>query len=56
MYLIFQGYVPLPDSIYHRVIYVWGCNRRQCMHKSGRCVGIGTGGRVKTADIPITMM
>ncbi|KAG0172878.1 hypothetical protein DFQ28_009884 [Apophysomyces sp. BC1034] len=35
MYLIFQGYVPLPDSIYHRVIYVWACNRRACMRKPG---------------------
>ncbi|KAF7732478.1 hypothetical protein EC973_003223 [Apophysomyces ossiformis] len=35
MYLIFQGYVPLPDSVYHRVIYVWACNRRACMRKPG---------------------
>ncbi|KAI8884450.1 hypothetical protein K501DRAFT_182162 [Backusella circina FSU 941] len=36
MYLIFQSYVPLPDSIYHRVLYVWACNRRACMRKEGR--------------------
>ncbi|KAI7849289.1 hypothetical protein BDC45DRAFT_448833 [Circinella umbellata] len=36
MYLLFQGYVPLPNSIYHRVIYVWACNRRLCMRKEGR--------------------
>ncbi|KAL0092223.1 programmed cell death protein 2 [Phycomyces blakesleeanus] len=35
MYLIFQGYVPLPDSPYHRVIYVWACNKRECMRKDG---------------------
>ncbi|KAJ8663169.1 hypothetical protein O0I10_001346 [Lichtheimia ornata] len=35
MYLIFQGYVPLADSPYHRVIYVWGCNQRLCMRKEG---------------------
>ncbi|GAA5795112.1 programmed cell death protein 2 [Helicostylum pulchrum] len=35
MYLIFQSYVPLPDSPYHRVLYVWGCNKRSCMRKEG---------------------
>ncbi|KAI9277022.1 programmed cell death protein 2 [Phascolomyces articulosus] len=35
MYLLFQGYVPLANSIYHRVIYVWACNRRLCMRKEG---------------------
>ncbi|KAG2196925.1 hypothetical protein INT47_005149 [Mucor saturninus] len=35
MYLIFQSYVPLPDSPYHRVLYVWGCNKRSCMRKDG---------------------
>lgn len=35
MYMIFQGYVPLEDSIYHRVIYVWACNRRICIKKPG---------------------
>ncbi|KAI8352095.1 programmed cell death protein 2 [Blakeslea trispora] len=35
MYLIFQSYAPLPDSPYHRVLYVWGCNRRACMRKEG---------------------
>ncbi|ORZ03809.1 hypothetical protein BCR43DRAFT_430779 [Syncephalastrum racemosum] len=37
-YLIFQGYVPLPESIYHRVIYVWACNRRECMRKPTRYI------------------
>jgi hypothetical protein len=36
MYLIFQSYVPLPDSPYHRTLYVWGCNKRSCMRKEGR--------------------
>jgi len=35
MYLIFQGYVPLEDSIYHRAMYVWACNRRICIKKPG---------------------
>jgi pre-rRNA-processing protein TSR4 len=35
MYLIFQGYVPLEDSIYHRAVYVWACNRRICIKKPG---------------------
>ncbi|KAI9284782.1 programmed cell death protein 2 [Umbelopsis sp. AD052] len=35
MYLIFQGYVPLENSIYHRVMYVWACNRRICIKKPG---------------------
>ncbi|ORX46039.1 hypothetical protein DM01DRAFT_1410709 [Hesseltinella vesiculosa] len=35
MYLLCQSYVPLPDSIFHRVLYIWGCNRRQCMGKEG---------------------
>ncbi|KAI8100125.1 programmed cell death protein 2 [Halteromyces radiatus] len=35
MYLLCQTYVPLPDSIYHRVIYIWACNRRSCMRKDG---------------------
>ncbi|KAI9314220.1 programmed cell death protein 2 [Dichotomocladium elegans] len=34
-YLIFQGYAPLNNSAYHRVIYVWGCNNRGCMRKEG---------------------
>ncbi|KAI8145021.1 hypothetical protein BJV82DRAFT_45042 [Fennellomyces sp. T-0311] len=40
MYLLFQGYVPLATSMYHRVIYVWACNRRLCMRKAGRCAVI----------------
>ncbi|CEP16280.1 hypothetical protein [Parasitella parasitica] len=35
MYLIFQSYVPLQGSPYHRVLYVWACNRRSCMRKDG---------------------
>ncbi|KAI8977137.1 programmed cell death protein 2 [Mycotypha africana] len=35
MYLIFQTYAPLPDSPYHRVMYVWACNKRSCMRKEG---------------------
>ncbi|RHZ44707.1 hypothetical protein Glove_712g37 [Diversispora epigaea] len=33
MFLLFQGYVPLENSIYDRVIYVWGCNQQKCMKK-----------------------
>ncbi|KAI8638002.1 hypothetical protein BD408DRAFT_352675 [Parasitella parasitica] len=36
MYLVFQSYVPLQESPYHRVLYVWACNRRSCMRKAGR--------------------
>ncbi|CAO3647461.1 unnamed protein product [Cunninghamella echinulata] len=35
MYLLCQCYAPLPDSVYHCVIYVWACNRRECMRKNG---------------------
>ncbi|CAO3677819.1 unnamed protein product [Rhizopus microsporus] len=35
MYLLFQSYAPLPESAYHRVIYVWACNKRACMKKEG---------------------
>ncbi|CAG8586430.1 4546_t:CDS:2 [Ambispora leptoticha] len=35
MFLLFQGYVPLDRSSYDRVIYVWGCNQKRCMRKSG---------------------
>jgi pre-rRNA-processing protein TSR4 len=35
MYLVFQGYVPLENSIYHRAMYVWACNRRICIKKPG---------------------
>ena len=38
MYLLFQSYAPLPESAYHRVIYVWACNKRACMKKEGRFV------------------
>ena len=36
MFLLFQGYAPLKDSPYERVIYVWGCNRQRCMKRDGR--------------------
>lgn len=36
MFLLFQGYVPLDDSIYDRVIYIFGCNQYKCINKSGR--------------------
>jgi pre-rRNA-processing protein TSR4 len=35
MYLIFSTYIPLPESPYHRVLYVWACNKRSCMRKQG---------------------
>ncbi|CAB4405575.1 unnamed protein product [Rhizophagus irregularis] len=35
MFLLFQGYVPLDDSIYDRVIYIFGCNQQKCVNKSG---------------------
>ncbi|KAG2181250.1 hypothetical protein INT43_008833 [Umbelopsis isabellina] len=35
MYLIFQGYAPLENSIYHRTMYVWACNRRLCIKQPG---------------------
>ncbi|PHZ10866.1 uncharacterized protein RHIMIDRAFT_239009 [Rhizopus microsporus ATCC 52813] len=35
MYLLFQSYAPLPESAYHRVVYVWACNKRACMKKEG---------------------
>ncbi|KAG1453578.1 hypothetical protein G6F46_009903 [Rhizopus delemar] len=35
MYLLFQSYAPLPDSAFHRVVYVWACNKRSCMKKEG---------------------
>jgi pre-rRNA-processing protein TSR4 len=36
MFLLFQGYVPLEDSIYDRVIYIFGCNQHKCVKKNGR--------------------
>ncbi|GBB95330.1 hypothetical protein RclHR1_02510024 [Rhizophagus clarus] len=35
MFLLFQGYVPLEDSIYDRVIYIFGCNQHKCINKNG---------------------
>ncbi|KAI8340254.1 programmed cell death protein 2 [Chlamydoabsidia padenii] len=35
LYLLCQSYIPLPDSVYHRVIYILACNRRSCMRKEG---------------------
>jgi hypothetical protein len=36
MFLLFQGYVPLENSVYDRIIYVFGCNEQKCMNKNGR--------------------
>ncbi|KAI8055884.1 hypothetical protein BDF22DRAFT_617915 [Syncephalis plumigaleata] len=36
MYLLVQVYAPLDHRPHERVIYVWGCNRRQCMRKPHR--------------------
>ncbi|RKP23945.1 hypothetical protein SYNPS1DRAFT_17869 [Syncephalis pseudoplumigaleata] len=36
MYLLVQLYAPLEHRPHERVIYVWGCNRRQCMRKPNR--------------------
>ncbi|KAL1917565.1 uncharacterized protein VTP21DRAFT_3958 [Calcarisporiella thermophila] len=33
IFLLLQAYVPLENSVYDRVIYVWGCNRKQCMRR-----------------------
>ncbi|KAJ2890011.1 hypothetical protein GGI21_006340, partial [Coemansia aciculifera] len=35
MLLLVQTYVPLSDSPYDRVLYVWACNRRVCTGKPG---------------------
>ncbi|KAJ1948826.1 hypothetical protein FBU59_001417 [Linderina macrospora] len=35
MILLVQAYVPLNDSAYDRVLYVWACNRRECSGKAG---------------------
>ncbi|KAI8325889.1 hypothetical protein GQ54DRAFT_254128, partial [Martensiomyces pterosporus] len=35
MALLVQAYVPLADSPYDRVLYVWSCNRRACTGKPG---------------------
>ncbi|KAK9717259.1 hypothetical protein K7432_006346 [Basidiobolus ranarum] len=35
MFLLLQAYVPHDWSAYHRVLYVWGCNKRRCMQKPG---------------------
>ncbi|ORY03098.1 hypothetical protein K493DRAFT_334374 [Basidiobolus meristosporus CBS 931.73] len=35
MFLLLQAYVPLDWSAFHRVMYVWGCNKRKCMQKPG---------------------
>ncbi|KAF9392661.1 hypothetical protein CPB97_011641 [Podila verticillata] len=35
LYLLLQAYVPLEKSAYDRVVYVWACNQRLCMHKKG---------------------
>ncbi|KAJ2026349.1 hypothetical protein IWW57_003067 [Coemansia sp. S610] len=35
MVMLVQTYVPLSDSAYDRVLYVWACNRRACTGKAG---------------------
>ncbi|KAI7825795.1 programmed cell death protein 2 [Kickxella alabastrina] len=35
MIMLVQAYVPLNDSAYDRVIYVWACNQRACTGKTG---------------------
>ncbi|KAJ1802253.1 hypothetical protein LPJ56_006215, partial [Coemansia sp. RSA 2599] len=35
MTLLVQSYVPLDDSAYDRVIYIWACNHRACAGKPG---------------------
>ncbi|KAJ2448217.1 hypothetical protein GGF42_005186 [Coemansia sp. RSA 2424] len=35
MVMLAQAYVPLDDSPYDRVLYVWACNRRACTGKPG---------------------
>ncbi|KAJ1957281.1 hypothetical protein EC988_000907 [Linderina pennispora] len=35
MIQLLQAYVPLNDSAYDRVLYVWACNRRECSGKAG---------------------
>ncbi|KAJ1736013.1 hypothetical protein LPJ61_000230 [Coemansia biformis] len=35
MPLLVQAYVPLHDSPYDRVLYVWACNRRACSGRPG---------------------
>ncbi|RUS35486.1 programmed cell death protein 2 [Jimgerdemannia flammicorona] len=35
MYLLFQAYVPLENSPFERVVYVWACNQRRCMRRNG---------------------
>ncbi|KAJ2717305.1 hypothetical protein H4R19_000057 [Coemansia spiralis] len=40
MLLLAQAYVPLRDSPYDRVLYVWACNRRACSGKPGAAKAI----------------
>ncbi|KAJ2041002.1 hypothetical protein H4S04_007782 [Coemansia sp. S16] len=40
MAMLVQTYVPLSDSAYDRVLYVWACNRRACTGKAGSAKAI----------------
>ncbi|KAJ2064795.1 hypothetical protein GGI17_000771 [Coemansia sp. S146] len=40
MAMLIQTYVPLSDSAYDRVLYVWACNRRACAGKTGAAKAI----------------
>ncbi|KAJ2841919.1 hypothetical protein J3B02_005737, partial [Coemansia erecta] len=40
MVLLVQAYVPLDDSAYDRVIYIWACNRRACAGRPGAAKAI----------------
>ncbi|CAG8822823.1 24968_t:CDS:2 [Gigaspora margarita] len=35
MFLLFQGFIPLEESPYERIIYVWVCNQQKCMKCPG---------------------
>ncbi|CAG8807285.1 12627_t:CDS:2, partial [Dentiscutata erythropus] len=32
MFLLFQSYIPLEESPYERIVYVWACNQQKCMN------------------------
>ncbi|KAJ2488839.1 hypothetical protein IWW37_004467 [Coemansia sp. RSA 2050] len=40
MVMLVQTYVPLSDSPYDRVLYVWACNRHACTGKAGAAKAI----------------
>ncbi|CAG8771312.1 2011_t:CDS:2, partial [Gigaspora rosea] len=35
MFLLFQGFIPLEESPYERIVYVWACNQQKCMKCPG---------------------